>query len=134
MGVDAWNSLTRYSNRRFVQWTGTDVLGNPQEYVYEWRSPSFGLDPSTDTSGAWIQTPVPVWDSGITYSQRQLVEGSDDNFYECIVASSMGDDPVTNTNNWLQREVHRWNRTTVYSSPGLVKAVDVVDADNPFRC
>lgn len=71
------------------------------------------------------QGPLTAWNSVVTYSIGDLVQGSDDAYYISITNSNLGNDPTSSPANWTEiRFLGIWNTNQTYAIGEVVQTTD----------
>jgi hypothetical protein len=66
-----------------------------------------------------------LWDSQVTYSKNDIVEGSDGKFYQSFANANQGNDPTTSPTAWFEiRFVGVWNTNKTYVVGDVVQTAD----------
>lgn len=89
-----------------------------------------------DSSGVLIQSVDPVggatssanfsaWNALLTYQQEDIVQGSDDKYYQSVANDNLGNDPTAGTTYWQNiRFIAEWNSGYPYLGGALVTGSD----------
>lgn len=95
-----------------------------------------------DSNGVLIQSVDPVggtvtrdafadWNALITYQLEDIVQGSDDKYYQSVANDNLGNNPVSDSTNWQSiRFIAEWNTNYTYSGGALVTGSD----DALYQC
>lgn len=75
--------------------------------------------------GTFLEGVFSPWNALTLYSQNDIVEGSDGNFYISLTDNNQNNDPTTNQTNWTRiRFIRVWNPNETYSQFDVVEGSD----------
>lgn len=102
-----------------------DVFGTGSYRVTSYNSNDVQIQQFDPVAGSFGVGAFDDWNNESIYSVTDIVQGSNNLYYQSLINSNQANDPITDTTNWIRIEfIEYWNTNKTYIANNRVRITD----------